>query len=151
MCAPLEDADAPVCAAPAKTQVYIGKCRPLALYPRWARLVIRFVYWLTDYSAGQESAGIADTWEEAEALVASQEIKDGQRDSYFGIELPVGALLPDEPCQLNPTRFFKTDAPGFYARYRPKFVAVPTEPFEKLSQKLEVDTLSTNGSAARHA
>lgn len=140
MCAPLDDANAPVCDVAGERMIFVGKTKPLALFPLWARLLIRLVYKLTDYSAGQESAGVARSWEEAEALVAAQEIKDGQRDSYFGHELPLGSLLPDEPCQLNPTRFFKTEAPGFYQNYRPKFLAVPTEQFEKLGKKLEVDT-----------
>lgn len=125
--------------------IFIGKHRPLSQYPRWARAVVRFAYWLTDYSDAQESAGIARSWEEAAALCADRP------DGYFGQKLPVGSLLPDEPCQLEPTVFFKTEAPDFYQNYRPKFLAVPTEQFEKLGKKLEVETVSRNGSAARHA
>jgi hypothetical protein len=130
MCSSPFNPDEPTAATDEETLIYIGKHRPLSDYPKWARIIVRLAYWLTDYSDSQESAGIARSWDEAYELAA--ECPDG----YFGMELPLGSLLPDEPCQLKPTVFFKTDAPDFYKNYRPKFLAIPASHFVEVNHRL---------------
>jgi hypothetical protein len=138
MCASPFQLDTTDANAEEETLIFVGKHRPLSDYPLWARWVVRFAYWLTDYSDAQESAGIAHSWEEAAALCVDRPA------GYFGQRLPIGSLLPDEPCQLEPTVFFKTDAPEFYRKYKPKFLAVPVSTFNRLDERIEHLTNRTN-------
>lgn len=90
---------------------------PITNYPWWARALLYFTYWVTEYSGEAQLQSICTTIKRAEELV--------EDEGYRGIWIPVNDSLPPGRCQWKPAIHFKSPLRKRYEGYRPKFIAIP--------------------------
>lgn len=89
---------------------------PITNYALWARSLLYFVYWLTDYSSGIELMSVCTSKDRAEELCVDA--------GYRIISLPIDESLPEEKCQWKPEIHPKSPFRNLYMQYAPRLIAV---------------------------
>lgn len=88
-------------ASSARVLYYIAKRESIMKLPWWKRWLVRRVnsnaHWASDYS--NMSMGIFDDRKQAEASADARSRSSG--DLWYVKDLPLNALLPDEPCAFG--------------------------------------------------
>lgn len=111
----------------------VWKRRPLSDLPLWKRSLIRFVYFVAEWSTGD---GI-----EFQAIITDEELaKDlASRPGWAVHELPVNECLPEETCQYGKHLFPSSDAAQRYSGRQLGMVAVPHHAIKQLARALHTE------------
>jgi len=96
--------------------IVLLKKDPITNYSWWARWLLYFAYWLTNYDGGIQLVTVCHTEAEAESFA-----KDA---GHRGIWLFVNKPLPDERCQWRPAIHFKSPLKDRYLNYTPELLTV---------------------------
>ena len=105
---------------------------PITDYPWWARWLLYFAYWLTNYDGGIELVTVSHNEAEGEQFA--------KHAGYRGVWLFVNKPLPDERCQWRPAVHFKSPFKNRYANYTPELVAVDARKFNDLRKSIKTLT-----------
>lgn len=89
---------------------------PITNYPLWARWLLLFSYWVTNYDGGVEFMSICTSQDKAESMC--------EDSGYRIIALPIDEPLPKERCQWKPAIHPKSPFRKLYMQYAPKLIAV---------------------------
>jgi hypothetical protein len=105
---------------------------PITDYPWWARWLLYFTYWLTNYDGGIQLVTVSRTEAEAERFA-----KDA---GYRGIWLFMNKPLPDERCQWRPAVHFQSPLKERYLNHAPELLAVEADKVQALRRSIKALT-----------
>ncbi len=100
----------------------------LPSYPFWARLLVRFVYFLTGYQVTPHSVGVAESEEEARAWLKDK--------NYFAKPVYLGIPLPKEGAGPGPVIWGDESVNDLYAKYSPDLVTLPRKEWNLLQREV---------------
>lgn len=89
---------------------------PITNYPLWARWLLLFSYWVTNYDGGVELMSVCTSQDKAEAMC--------EDSGYRIIALPIDEPLPKERCQWKPAIHPKSPFRKLYKQHVTRLIAV---------------------------